>query len=158
MAQKLRVGVIYGGRSGEHEVSLRSARSVIEALDKDKYEVIPLGITRAGRWLAGATAKALLPPEAQKALPEDVEETASALATLNPTGAGAAQLDVVIPALHGTYGEDGAIQGMFEMAGVPYVAGFIAPNSTLGLVEIDAVKSSKDDDEIGSRSGSAKRG
>ena len=121
MANKLKVGVIYGGRSGEHEVSLRSARSVIEALDKDKYEVIPLGITRAGRWLAGATAKALLPPEAQKALPEDVEETASALATLNPTGAGAAQLDVVIPALHGTYGEDGAIQGMFEMAGVPYV-------------------------------------
>ena len=121
MAQKLRVGVIYGGRSGEHEVSLRSARSVIEALDKDKYEVIPLGITRAGRWLAGAEAKALLPAEAQAALPENIGETATALATLNPTGAGAAQLDVVIPVLHGTYGEDGTIQGMFEMAGLPYV-------------------------------------
>jgi D-alanine-D-alanine ligase len=121
MTKKLKVGVIFGGRSGEHEVSLRSARSVIEALDKDKYEVIPLGINRAGRWLAGETAKCLLPPEAQKALPENVSETADSLASLNPTGAGAALLDVVIPVLHGTYGEDGTIQGLFEMAGVPYV-------------------------------------
>jgi D-alanine-D-alanine ligase len=113
--------VVYGGRSGEHEVSLRSARSVIEALDKDKYEVIPLGITRAGRWLAGAAAKELLPAEAQKALPETNGDAADALARLNPVGARVGPLDVVIPVLHGTYGEDGTIQGMFEMAGAPYV-------------------------------------
>jgi D-alanine-D-alanine ligase len=117
MADKLRVGVIYGGRSGEHEVSLRSARSVIEALDKEKYEVVPLGVTRAGQWLAGAAARELLPAEAQRALPADVNE--NALAEFNP-GGGAGRLDVVIPVLHGTYGEDGTIQGLFEMAGVPY--------------------------------------
>jgi D-alanine-D-alanine ligase len=121
MTTKLRVGVIYGGRSGEHEVSLRSARSVIEALDKDKYEVIPLGITRAGQWLAGETAKNLLPEAARKVLPENIADTAPALATLNPANAEEKRLDAVIPVLHGTYGEDGTIQGLFEMAGVPYV-------------------------------------
>jgi D-alanine-D-alanine ligase len=121
MVNKLRVGVIFGGRSGEHEVSVRSARSVIEALDKEKYEVIPLAITRAGRWLTGGDAARMLPPAAQAVLPADTGDGATDLATLNPTGAGTGPLDVVIPVLHGTYGEDGTIQGMFEMAGVPYV-------------------------------------
>ncbi len=125
MSQKLRVGVIFGGRSGEHDVSVRSARAVLEALDKDKYEVVPLAITRAGSWLTGDAAKALLPAEVHQAVPENAGANGvTALAALNPAGALAAtapRLDVAIPVLHGTYGEDGTIQGLFEMANVPYV-------------------------------------
>ncbi len=126
---KLKVGVIFGGRSGEHEVSLMSARSVMDALDRDKYEVVPIGITRQGQWLVGDPLKALVegtPGTTRPVtlLPDPGSTTLMKLET--PAGQPAALapetvLDVVIPVLHGTYGEDGTMQGLLELADVPYV-------------------------------------
>jgi D-alanine-D-alanine ligase len=124
---KLRVGVIFGGRSGEHEVSLRSAESVINALDPEKYEVVPVAITKEGRWLASSEATNLLPSAVMETADESValfgDPTKRGLTRF--AGAKAAgereRLDVVIPVLHGTYGEDGTIQGLLEMADIPYV-------------------------------------
>jgi len=129
MARKIRVGVIFGGRSGEHEVSLASARSVMDAIDKAKYEVVPIGITKEGRWIAsGDPMKALVSGEADASQPaallgdpsrrglmrlEDREQAIEATRL--------SELDVVFPVLHGTYGEDGTVQGLLELAGIPYV-------------------------------------
>jgi len=132
MAKKLRIGVIFGGRSGEHEVSVRSARSVIEAIDKSKYEVVPVAITKEGKWLAPAAAAELLPAETQRKLSaqtlgadrNDVaivgDPSRSGLMTLGDSARGR-PLDVVFPVLHGTYGEDGTLQGLLEMASIPFV-------------------------------------
>jgi D-alanine-D-alanine ligase len=136
MTDKIRLGVIYGGRSGEHEISMRSARSVIEAADPEKYEVVPIAITREGRWLPPAESAALLPEAARARLSDSATGAPVSLATeVDPTGGGllrqgeegggtgavVRRLDVIFPVLHGTYGEDGTIQGLLEMAGVPYV-------------------------------------
>ncbi|MDT5159613.1 MAG: D-alanine-D-alanine ligase [Acidobacteriota bacterium] len=134
MTKKIRLGVIFGGRSGEHEVSERSARSVIEAADQEKYEVVPIAITKEGRWLSPAVSAALLPETAQRKLSGSFTEAGGKDAVvidpsrgglLRPrTGGGesdAQRLDVVFPVMHGTYGEDGTIQGLLEMAGIPYV-------------------------------------
>jgi D-alanine-D-alanine ligase len=123
---KLRVGVIFGGRSGEHEVSLRSAESVINALDRSKYEVVPIGITKAGRWLASSEATNLLPSSVMETADQSVaifgDPTERGLTRFAGRHSGRReQLDVIIPVLHGTYGEDGTIQGLLEMADVPYV-------------------------------------
>jgi D-alanine-D-alanine ligase len=123
---KLRVGVIFGGRSGEHEVSLRSAESVINALDRSKYEVVPIGITKAGRWLASSEATNLLPSSVMETADQSVaifgDPTERGLTRFAGGHSGRReQLDVIIPVLHGTYGEDGTIQGLLEMADVPYV-------------------------------------
>lgn len=133
---KLRIGVIFGGRSGEHEVSLRSARSVVAALDPNKYEVVPVGITREGRWVA-ATADALTAGPRNDArsatlLPEPGEQ---ALMTVDPVSSSLsvfAELDVVFPVLHGPYGEDGTIQGLLELAGLPYVGAGVV-GSAVGM-------------------------
>ncbi|MBD0370829.1 MAG: D-alanine--D-alanine ligase [Pyrinomonadaceae bacterium] len=131
--KKVRVGVVFGGRSGEHEVSVRSARSVIEALDKSRYEVVPIAITKTGKWLAPSDSSALLPGETKQLLPTKIVEGESrdvaiigdpsyeGLVALDGESGGAQPLDVVFPVLHGTYGEDGTLQGLLEMAGVPYV-------------------------------------
>src|SRR5260370_2025870 len=133
MPKKLRIGVIFGGRSGEHEVSMRSARSVIEAIDKSKYEVVTIAITKEGNWLAPTAAAALLPKETQASLSEralgegrdDVtilgDPSRRGLVRLNENENHADRLDVVFPVLHGTFGEDGTIQGLFEMAAIPFV-------------------------------------
>ena len=133
MAKKLRIGVVFGGRSGEHEVSLRSARSVIEALDKSKYEVLPIAITKEGNWLGPGAATKLLPAETQRLLSmnatgdmnQDVaiigDPSRNGLVRLDSGKQSPERLDVVIPVLHGTYGEDGTIQGLFEMAAIPFV-------------------------------------
>ena len=133
MTEKIRVGVIFGGRSGEHEVAVRSARSVIEAIDRDRYEVVPLAISKDGRWLSPAASAGLLPEETRPFLPARVKESEASLTIVgDPSRAGLhrleggdgverPRLDVVFPVLHGTYGEDGTIQGLLEMAGVPYV-------------------------------------
>lgn len=105
-----RIGVIFGGRSGEHEVSLRSAASVMDALRRAGYQVVPLGIDREGNWRTGAEALRLLAGEAPR-------EAASAL----PPADLLQGLDVVFPVLHGPYGEDGTVQGLLELLGVPYV-------------------------------------
>lgn len=122
--KKLRVGVLFGGRSGEHEVSLASAASVIRALDPEKYEAVPIGISKDGRWLAGTRANQMLPEVLKKgervSLPPD--PTAGALMPISQ-GAGRPSIavDVVFPVLHGTFGEDGTVQGLLELAGLPYV-------------------------------------
>ena len=133
-----------GGRSGEHEVSLASANSVMDALDKDKYEIVPIGITQEGRWLAGVNPRPLL---AGAAMDETMEGVTAVSMTGDPTkrglvpaaaGAGNGEpplggpLDVVIPVLHGTFGEDGTLQGLLEMAGIPY-AGCGVLGSALGM-------------------------
>lgn len=132
MTRKLRIGVIFGGRSGEHEVSVRSARSVIEAIDKSKYEVVPIAITKEGNWLAPAVAAELLPPETQRRIStKGLGTTRDDVAIVgDPSRHGlmkldssepAERLDVVFPVLHGTFGEDGTIQGLLEMAAIPFV-------------------------------------
>lgn len=133
MTKKLRVGVVFGGRSGEHEVSVRSARSVIEALDKSRYEVVPIAITKTGKWLSPTDSSKLLPQETKQLLPNSMVKGASrdvaiigdpshqGLVSLDGESRPAQPLDLLFPVLHGTYGEDGTLQGLLEMAGVPYV-------------------------------------
>jgi D-alanine-D-alanine ligase len=152
MAKKIRVGVLFGGRSGEHEVSLLSAASVLNAIDRNKYEVVPIGITKEGRWLTSVHAERLLEGkhhEDKSLRAGDPEATASAAVLASgdavivppvPTSgadqhslipfsgnesAGTAKhaidVDVIFPVLHGTFGEDGTIQGLLELADIPYV-------------------------------------
>ncbi|HEY7601942.1 MAG TPA: D-alanine--D-alanine ligase family protein [Methylomirabilota bacterium] len=138
--RRIRVGVIFGGRSGEHEVSLASAASVLSAIDPARYEVVPMGIAKDGQWLVGgdplraladaAGVPVALPPAAAG------HPSSQALARV-PTAGGlpagvAARLDVVFPVIHGPYGEDGTLQGLLELADVPYVgAGVLA--SAVGM-------------------------
>jgi D-alanine-D-alanine ligase len=168
MTKKLRVGVVFGGRSGEHEVSLLSAASILKAIDRKKFDVVPIGINKAGHWLTSGAAEGLLEGSQPAQLPEgdageakpqteakklragdpaatpgarvlaegqptllapEPEEAASASALTPSTSAaldshaalGGQSLDVVFPVLHGTFGEDGTIQGLFELAGIAYV-------------------------------------
>jgi D-alanine-D-alanine ligase len=109
------VAVLFGGRSGEHEISLASAQHVMAALDPAKYDVEPIGIDRSGKWLASAQAHQLLTDRQ----PFEGHEAARALAAIGASGT--RPVDVVFPVLHGTYGEDGSLQGFLEMAGFPYV-------------------------------------
>ncbi len=132
--KRLRVGVLFGGRSGEHEVSLASATSVIRGLDKEKYEAVPIGITKDGRWMVGVGAQKMLPEVLKTGqrvvLPAD--PNAAALLPLNEARGGALRVDVVFPVLHGTFGEDGTVQGLLDLAGLPYVgAGVLA--SAVGM-------------------------
>jgi D-alanine-D-alanine ligase len=132
--RKIRVALLYGGRSAEHPVSVVSARSVIEALDPERFEVVPIGITREGAWMLPRTSPLeLTVPEG--GLPE-VEEDGAGIALRPEQRAGAiavaggeqiGEIDVVLPILHGPYGEDGTVQGLFELADLPYVgAGVLA--------------------------------
>src|SRR5688572_25850889 len=128
---KLRVGVIFGGRSGEHEIALRSAKTVIEQIDKEKYEVVPIAIDKAGGWRNPAESLQLLSESTREALPEKFDEFAdesvmlagdTRLKGLTSSDASLSKpLDVIFPVLHGTFGEDGTIQGLLEMADIPYV-------------------------------------
>ena len=147
--KKLRVGILFGGRSGEHEVSLLSAASVLKAIDKSKYDVVPIGITKEGRWLTDTHAERLLhgenkPEESGRHLRAgDPAATPGAVVLakgeavivppvpdahgLVPFESAASStnqgidVDVIFPVLHGTFGEDGTIQGLFELADIPYV-------------------------------------
>jgi D-alanine-D-alanine ligase len=129
----LRVGVLFGGRSGEHEVSLVSAASVIRGLDPDKYEAVPIGITKDGHWLIGEGAAKMLPEvlKTGRRVMLTADPTEAALMPLD-RGAGAQRLDVIFPVLHGTYGEDGTIQGMLDLAGLPYVGAGVL-GSAIGM-------------------------
>ncbi len=147
MTKKIRLGVLFGGRSGEHEVSLTSAAAVMKALDPEKYELVPVGITPEGRWRVGSKALGLLAGAAgdnlaQRTAPLQtvLEEGRAVTPSVDPTGpkllplaksSGAVnsrpEVDVIFPILHGTFGEDGTIQGLLELADVPYVgAGVLA--------------------------------
>ncbi|MGD9934024.1 MAG: D-alanine--D-alanine ligase family protein [Dehalococcoidia bacterium] len=122
-----RVAVVLGGRSGEHEVSVVSARSVIGALDPERWEVVPFGISRSGGWLTpGETAAALA--SGAKAFREGGQQLLQADSAL----AALATCDVAFPLVHGTYGEDGTLQGFFETAGLPY-AGCGVAASAIGM-------------------------
>jgi len=135
VATKLRVGLVFGGRSGEHEVSIRSAGAVIQAIDHKRYEVVPIGINKEGKWLSSTAAVRLLPAGAREVLPKTLapnrpsdvaifgDPSHRGLVSVNAKGQAQSSqpLDVVFPLLHGPYGEDGTIQGLLEMANVPYV-------------------------------------
>ncbi|HLW79767.1 MAG TPA: D-alanine--D-alanine ligase family protein [Terriglobia bacterium] len=144
MKKKIRLGILFGGRSGEHEVSLTSAASVLQALDPEKYDVVPIGITREGRWLVGTSADHLLPGVLENGLPvtASIDPTGPRLIPLSPEPAALRksaghdssrpEIDVIFPVLHGTFGEDGTVQGLLELAGIPYVgAGVLA--SAVGM-------------------------
>jgi D-alanine-D-alanine ligase len=150
--KKLRVGILFGGRSGEHEISLLSAASVFKAIDQNKYEVVPIGITKDGKWVTSGDAERLLtgkPLEHERHLRAGDPEATSAAAVLQngeaivvppePHKPGASMapfqsdaparrasdrginVDIIFPVLHGTFGEDGTIQGLLELADIPYV-------------------------------------
>ncbi|HQE92873.1 MAG TPA: D-alanine--D-alanine ligase family protein [Anaerolineae bacterium] len=158
MTERLKVAVLFGGRSGEHEVSIMSARSVMRALDPEKYEAIPVGITRQGRWLIGADplkalesedftgtqSAAIFADPSRQGLWADTaahDASANSLAAVAEqpgtmeTLASLSRVDVVFPVLHGTFGEDGTVQGLLELAGVPYVGGGVL-NSALAMDKI----------------------
>ncbi|HEY7786551.1 MAG TPA: D-alanine--D-alanine ligase family protein [Pyrinomonadaceae bacterium] len=153
MAKKLRVGLIFGGRSGEHEVSIRSARAVIESIDRRKYEVVPIAISKEGKWLAPHDSITLLPAGTKELLPNDVfKNSAGSVAILgDPSRKGLValsssesisteSLDVVFPVLHGPFGEDGTVQGLLEMADIPYVGcGVLASSCGMDKVTMKAL-------------------
>jgi D-alanine-D-alanine ligase len=145
MAKKLRVGILFGGKSGEHEVSLRSAASILQAIDRTKYEVVPVGIAKNGKWLGGSDADALLGGGAMpqvavgKAKKSAAKKSAASTdLTLQASAATTAGLDVIFPVLHGTFGEDGTIQGMLELADIAYVGAGVL-GSAVGM-DTDAMK------------------
>ena len=131
--KKMRIGILFGGRSGEHEVSIMSARSILEVIDRKKYEVVMIGITKQGRWICGDDSMIVLETD------HDAIDSASTAALLADPAINSlfkvsgragdrelslsrvVDLDVIFPVLHGTYGEDGAMQGFFELADIAYV-------------------------------------
>lgn len=123
--KRLRVGILFGGRSGEHEVSLASAASVIRGLDPQKYDVVPIGITKEGHWRIGAGAQKMLPEVLRggQAVMMTADPTDASLVPLDGSGGsgGGQRLDVIFPVMHGTFGEDGTIQGLLDLAGLPFV-------------------------------------
>ena len=152
MGKRIRVGILFGGRSGEHEVSLLSAASVFKAIDQDRYEVVPIGITKDGRWVTSGDAERLLagkPLESERHLragdpeatpsaavlqsgesvivPPEPHQSGSAMAPFQTDAPArraadrAINVDVIFPVLHGTFGEDGTVQGLLELADLPYV-------------------------------------
>jgi len=129
-----RLGIIFGGRSGEHEVSVVSAQHVIAAADKERFDVVPIGIARSGAWLTPEETEAALARDAasyQKTL--DAADASRQGLLARPQALEAlARVDVVFPVLHGPYGEDGTLQGLLELAGVPYVGAGVAA-SAIGL-------------------------
>src|SRR5512135_3756722 len=139
MTKKIRVGIIFGGKSAEHEVSINSAKNVMRALDKSKYEVVPIGIDKAGNWLTrGDPLKALTGGESS--LPQlldagfqPLDEQTTGRELIPGTQASSLpDVDVIFPVLHGPFGEDGTVQGLLELADIPYVgAGVMA--SAVGM-------------------------
>ena len=134
--QKLRVGVIFGGKSGEHEVSLVSAQNVMDAMDKSKYTIVPIGITKSGLWLSGKGVmqrlgdEATMPPQLTARASDTPRSLIpflddSVAAKNSDTGT----LDVIFPVLHGPMGEDGTVQGLFELAALPYVGCGVAASA-----------------------------
>lgn len=126
--KKIRVGVLFGGRSAEHEISLQSARNIINSIDIAKYEIVPIGITKQGTWLTEAPSKVLL----GNGLKSGNNETPGGRGLTLFSPKTLATIDVVFPVLHGTYGEDGTMQGLLKLMNVP----FVGPNvlgSAIGM-------------------------
>jgi D-alanine-D-alanine ligase len=131
--KRLRVGILFGGRSGEHEVSLASAASVIRGLDPDKYEAVPIGISKEGHWLIGSAAQKMLPEvlKGGQRVMMTADPTDAAIVKLDGSGGGQ-RIDVVFPVMHGTFGEDGTIQGLLDLAGLPFVGAGVL-GSAIGM-------------------------
>ncbi|MEW5717893.1 MAG: D-alanine--D-alanine ligase family protein [Chloroflexota bacterium] len=142
MTKRTRVGLIFGGKSGEHEVSLASAQSVARAIDKDKYEVVLIGVTKEGRWITGGDTLRQLAAVSPTPLlaPESESATGAVSAPINsaelvPIASNAAgssplaTIDVAFPLVHGPFGEDGTIQGLLELADIPYVGAGVAASA-----------------------------
>jgi D-alanine-D-alanine ligase len=140
MARKIRVGILFGGRSAEHEVSLQSAKNIIDAIDTNKYEVVLIGIDKKGRWHLNEGSRFLL-PATQSALPK-LQETGENLALVPGTQdeqlvalsgqQRLGSLDVVFPVLHGPFGEDGTVQGLLKLANIPFVGASVL-GSAVGM-------------------------
>jgi D-alanine-D-alanine ligase len=134
---RLRIGILFGGRSTEHEVSILSARSIIAAMDPERFEAVPLYIDKNGRWLVGGSLKRLVSEDAAGNyvyLPPDPTQR-SLVPARDGRGGGLPPLDVVFPVFHGLNGEDGTIQGVLELANLPYVGAGVL-GSALGLDKI----------------------
>lgn len=145
MARRIRIGVIFGGRSGEHDVSLRSAEAIMNAIDRERFDVVPIGIARDGRWITGGDPLRQLAGFSSLPLARPGGETEADGASVPACVEGVAldvrssqwsrDVDVLFPVLHGPWGEDGTVQGMLELANVPYVgAGVLA--SAVGMDKI----------------------
>ncbi|MHB8652047.1 MAG: D-alanine--D-alanine ligase [Minisyncoccota bacterium] len=153
MSKKIRVGVLFGGKSAEHEVSLQSAKNVIDAIDKEKYEVVPIGINKEGKWLLGETNDLLLNSDNPKLIklsklsngvvlvPQSDGQISSL--TMHQTGT---SVDVIFPVLHGPFGEDGTVQGLLKLAHVPFVGASVL-GSAIGM-DKDVMKRLLRDAEI----------
>jgi len=151
LTNKIRVGLLFGGRSGEHDVSIRSARAIVEAIDRRRFEIVPIAITKEGRWLSPVDSAKLLPAEAQLLVSTNRVDGDIALVgdpshrglTSLATTTGSVvteKLDVVFPALHGPFGEDGTVQGLLEMADIPYVGcGVLASSCGMDKVAMKAL-------------------
>ena len=137
--RRIRVGIIFGGRSVEHEVSLVSAESVINALDKERYEVVPIGIASTGQWLSsGETLRLLKEKKSIDNEPEHMlvpDPRKQSLIVLGESGSAGRPLDVIFPLIHGTYGEDGSLQGLLELADIPYVGAGVL-GSAVGMDKV----------------------
>ncbi|HQY23169.1 MAG TPA: D-alanine--D-alanine ligase A, partial [Gammaproteobacteria bacterium] len=142
MSKKIRVGVLFGGRSAEHEISLLSAKTIVEAMDKEKYEIVLIGINKSGEWFLHSDLTCLSNASDPKKIhfkKENEKENVALVAKEmdNPlvslTGKALnCPLDVIFPALHGPYGEDGTVQGLLKLANIPFVgAGVLA--SAIGM-------------------------
>lgn len=140
--RKIRVGVVFGGRSAEHEVSLQSAKNVMEAIDKKKYEVVPIGITKSGQWILGNSSRLILNAENPKLIKLNKSNKTVVLVpgkerrqlvSINPqASSGNTKVDVVFPVLHGTFGEDGTMQGLLKLLDVPFVGASVL-GSAVGM-------------------------
>ena len=128
MKKKIRVAILFGGQSAEHEISLISARNIVEAMDKKKYEIVSIGIDKQGRWFYDEGARLLLDRTQTKVEFHDLKNVGAVLPgagntamVRSSTGAGIGALDVVFPVLHGPFGEDGTVQGLLKLANLPFV-------------------------------------
>lgn len=132
--KKIRVGIVFGGRSAEHEVSVRSAHSIVEALDKNKFEPILIGITKEGGWEFGIKSFLLYKNDCQTAssLNGNFRKNTPAALEFVPQQRNIDKLDVIFPVLHGPYGEDGSIQGLLKLTGIPFIGSDIL-GSAIGM-------------------------
>jgi D-alanine-D-alanine ligase len=138
MKKKLRVAILFGGKSAEHEISLISARNIVEAMDKNKYEVVAIGIDKQGRWHLDEDARLLYGRSASKVEFQNAKNAAAvmpgdtATPMVRPSGAGLGAIDVVFPILHGPFGEDGTVQGLLKLANLPFVGASVL-GSAVGM-------------------------
>lgn len=138
--QKIRIGLLFGGRTGEHEVSLQSAKSIYDALDKERYDIVPIGIDKQGQWRLGSGAHFLLNTENPRLIKlNDSTKPVTAVITNNQTElietsthTSQGKIDIFFSIIHGTYGEDGSLQGLFEILGTPYVGAGVL-GSAIGM-------------------------